>query len=419
MSRARTSAVGQTAIGRALLAAVVLLGPVSTFGWLAANPERDRLFIMPSEHLVVVTIVSFLAVGVALLVIRVALRMEQFQVLLVALGYTCLAGFFAVHAIATPGIFAPIPASTASTATITAPTYGSPSKSSGYAEGYGTSTTTSTPSTSYPSSSEPYGATTTSGSSVAPNAHLHAGNGLPYDYGGTIVGLSAYLSVASASIFFAASYAPIASSLKRRFPLPAGGLALAVILFLIGFGLLSGWQTNIVADLPLSRPPYSYVMAALSAGLLCFTAWHQLRLHLKSGFPMQFSLAMSFILLAQAQVIMITSVFWSISWWGYHVLMLATVILALGALFLELDRRRGLERFLPSEVVERVVSGDFLGLNGERRVVTVLFADLRNSTSLAEHLAADEVVDLLNAYCTIREPIREWRLAASERLVWA
>ena len=350
----------------------------------------------------VVTIVAFLAVGVALLVIRVALRMEQYQVLLVALGYTCLAGFFAVHAVATPGIFASIPmvSSTGASPPLAVATNGSASnKTGGYEEGYGSSS--AAPTTSYPSSTDPYGVPTagmTGNAGTAPNPHLHAGNGLPYDYGGTIVGLSAYLSIASASVFFAASYAPFASALKKRFPLPAGGLALSVILLLVGFGLLSGWQTRIVADVPLSRAPYSYGMAAMSAGLLGFAAWHQLRLHLKSGFPMQFSLAMSFVLLAEAQVIMITSVFWSMSWWGYHILMLAAVILALGALFLELDRRRGLERFLPAEVVERVVSGDCLRLNGERRVVTVLFADLRNSTSLAEHLAADEVVELLNAY---------------------
>ena len=80
MARSRASAFGKMPIGHALLAAIVLLGPAITFGWLAANPERDRLFIMPSEHFMVVTVVALLAVGVALLVIRVALRMEQYQV---------------------------------------------------------------------------------------------------------------------------------------------------------------------------------------------------------------------------------------------------------------------------------------------------------------------------------------------------
>src|SRR5258706_12942195 len=81
--------------------------------------------------------------------------------------------------------------------------------------------------------------------------------------------------------------------------------------------------------------------------------------------------------------------------------MFAATVLALGALFLELDRRRGLERFLPPNVVERVIQGDPLRLEGERQTVTILFADLRGSTALAERLAPEEVVGVLNTYLRI------------------
>src|SRR5207245_9913445 len=88
---------------------------------------------------------------------------------------------------------------------------------------------------------------------------------------------------------------------------------------------------------------------------------------------------------------------WLVWWWGYRVLRFSAVVSLVGALFVELDRRRGLERFLPSEVVERVVSGSLLG-RGERKVATVLFSDLRGSTALEESLPAEEVVELLNDY---------------------
>jgi len=74
------------------------------------------------------------------------------------------------------------------------------------------------------------------------------------------------------------------------------------------------------------------------------------------------------------------------------------VVIALGALFLELDRRRGLERFLSRELVERVIAGDLLRIAGERRTVTLLFADLRGSTTLAEQLAPEQVIAILNTY---------------------
>ncbi len=89
---------------------------------------------------------------------------------------------------------------------------------------------------------------------------------------------------------------------------------------------------------------------------------------------------------------------WTLAWWEYHGLMLAAIAIALVALFIELDRRRGLERFLPPNVVERVIQGDALRLEGERRVVSVMFTDLRGSTALADTLDAETVVGIVNAY---------------------
>src|SRR5207244_12170384 len=92
---------------------------------------------------------------------------------------------------------------------------------------------------------------------------------------------------------------------------------------------------------------------------------------------------------------------WTPAWWEYHGLMLGAVVLALGALFLELDRRRGLERFLPPNVVERVIQGDPLRLEGERQTVTILFADLRGSTALAEPLPPDAFVTAGTQYLRV------------------
>jgi adenylate cyclase len=76
----------------------------------------------------------------------------------------------------------------------------------------------------------------------------------------------------------------------------------------------------------------------------------------------------------------------------------ASINARLRASFAELERRRGLERFLASEAVERVLAGDSLALGGERRVVTVLFADLRSSTELADTLVPTDLVEYLNRY---------------------
>jgi len=54
-------------------------------------------------------------------------------------------------------------------------------------------------------------------------------------------------------------------------------------------------------------------------------------------------------------------------------------------------------RFAPWELIERLTASDLAALSG-RRMVTVLFADLRGFTALCDQLEPEAVVDLLNGY---------------------
>src|SRR5205085_4070577 len=88
---------------RGWLALVLSIAPSAVWVWLLARPDLNSQLVLPSEHFLVVTLISVLAVGVAFLVVRTALVMEQYQVLLIALGFMSMAGFFTIHALATPG----------------------------------------------------------------------------------------------------------------------------------------------------------------------------------------------------------------------------------------------------------------------------------------------------------------------------
>jgi class 3 adenylate cyclase len=326
----------------AAVGAVLL--PLVVIAWLALDPEKNASVIVPNEHFYIVTLVSLLAAVVALLVARAALHLRQFQPLLVALGFLTMAVFFTVHALHTPGIM--------------------------FGGGYGG-----------------YGHGTAYSSAE------------PIDYGGTVVGLSGFLSVfLAAFFFFAASRPPIAEGIRRV--TSAGALTAAVFVGVVAYAALAAWQTEWVANLPLSKPPYAYGVVGAGVALLLVAAWYQYRAYRRSRRPVEGALAVAYVLLAEAQAMMVLTP-WSLMWWQYHVLMLAAVITALTALIVELERRRGLERFLPAEVVERVVTGDLLRLAGERRTVTILFADLRNSTSLAEELPAEQVVHFTNTYVAV------------------
>ena len=335
---------------RPFAAMVVALSPSALLSFLLANPAADVDLNVPLEHFVVTSNVSIVAGAVGLLVARSAIQLRQFRALLVALGFLSMAAIFAVHGLSTPGILE---------------------------------------------------------------------RGTREADAGLVTGVSAQLALWAAAVLFALRYTPLADALGRR--VGARAFAVAVSCALAGYAAVGlGWPEALggLARLLLvgAGGSYSYDYAAPSAAsndgagylpylavattvlLLLFATYRQGAEYLRGRQPMQGALAAAFLLLAQAQVSQLLGPLWKLSWWEYHGLMLAATVLALGAIFVELDRRRGLERFLPPNVVSRVIAGDALRLAGERHEATILFADLRGSTALAERLEPEAVVDVLNAY---------------------
>src|SRR5581483_2485152 len=133
-------------------------------------------------------------------------------------------------------------------------------------------------------------------------------------------------------------------------------------------------------------------------GLLVFSAWRDAVIYRATGRPVNGASVLAFLWLADAQLLMILAPPWTIAWWTYHGLMLGAVVIALSAELVELDRLRDLQRFLAPSVVDRVLSGETPTLVGQRREITILFADLRDSTALAETLEPEEMAQLLNDF---------------------
>src|SRR5436309_12306104 len=338
---------------------VATLLPTALLSWYLSDPARNQPIVIRLEHFVITSNVSVVAALVAFLVARAALGVGHYRALLIALGFACMAAIFAVHGLATPGVLE-------------------------------------------------------QGDREAP-AQL-------------VLGVSAELALAVAAVFFAVRYTPLAAWLERR--LRPEILTVAVVAFLGRYAFVGlGWPAEFAgiarwilasggAAAGYQPSAYGYgipaggdvtggagwVPFAIVAAVLVlygYSAFAQGRDFIRTGLPLQGALAVAYVLLAQAQVSQFLGPIWTPSWWEYHGLMLAAVVLAMGALVLELDRRRGLERFLPPTVVERVIQGDPLRLEGERQTVTILFADLRGSTALAERLAPEEIVGVLNAYLRV------------------
>ena len=146
------------------------------------------------------------------------------------------------------------------------------------------------------------------------------------------VAISAYLSLAVPGLFFAASYAPGIDWLERRLPFwPAGWLVVFVVAGLVAYGAIA-IKTWVLAQLPLSTPPYSTALAIGSILLFFAAAARQARSYRRTRLESQALLVVSFILLAEAAAAMVMFPVWSWGWWYYHLLMLTAVALSLRAL---------------------------------------------------------------------------------------
>ena len=63
--------------------------------------------------------------------------------------------------------------------------------------------------------------------------------------------------------------------------------------------------------------------------------------------------------------------------------------------------RANLARYLSPQIVDQVIKKDVqVNLGGDRKVVTVLFSDIRDFTRISETLPPDQLVQLLNEYFT-------------------
>ena len=344
---------------RPLLLLVAIVSPLAILGWLLATPGVNQPIASPVEHFVITTNVSVITLLVAVLTARAALQLRHYPTLLIAVGFMTMAGIFAVHGLSTPGIL--------------------------------------------------------QRGDKAPDANL-------------VVGVSAQLALLVSALFFAVRYTALTGWLDRHVRPRAllgaalvgiGAYAIVALVYPAWFGGIARWMlvsAGSYADYDPSTYGYGpsftpdamggagalpYVLTTAVVMLFGFAALRQGRDWLRTRLPMQGALAAAYVLLAQAQISQFLGPTWSPSWWEYHVLMLTAAAVALGALFIELDRRRGLERFLPPNVVERVLQGDPLRLEGERLTVTILFADLRGSTALAERLAPEQVVAVLNTYLRV------------------
>jgi class 3 adenylate cyclase len=164
-------------------------------------------------------------------------------------------------------------------------------------------------------------------------------------------------------------------------------------------GLMALWAVWSLAELPPmdrhTAPEQAsgpmVVMAVAAIGLYLWSAWRYLRLWHHRGGLMPVAVAGAFVLLAEAMVVLVFSRAWHLSWWEWHLLMLAAfALVAWGA-----QRQWHEERFADL-YLDQTVSGT--------RDMSILFADLQGFTRWSEAHEPREVTAMLNTYFEVAIP---------------
>ena len=132
-------------------------------------------------------------------------------------------------------------------------------------------------------------------------------------------------------------------------------------------------------------------LAVVSIALYAWTAVQYLALWRRRRGTMPLAVAAAVVLLAEAMVALMFAPNWRLSWWEWHVLMLAAfALVAWGA-----QRQWHEERFA-GLYLDQTTSGT--------RVMSILFADLQGFTTFSETHEPQEVTAMLNTYFEVAIP---------------
>jgi adenylate cyclase len=162
-------------------------------------------------------------------------------------------------------------------------------------------------------------------------------------------------------------------------------------------GLMVLWAVWSLASLPpLNRPPqfaegFPLLLAVPAVLLYGGSAVRYIQLWWRRPSLLLLAVPSAFILLAESMIAMAFARNWRLSWWEWHVLMLAAFALVAVSAQTSWREERFAELYLPQT-------------SAGSREISVLFADLQGFTAFSETHAPDEVARMLNEYFAVAVP---------------
>ena len=210
---------------------------------------------------------------------------------------------------------------------------------------------------------------------------------------GVLLGPNAGFELATPVGLLLAALFAAGASLELRSERAEAVLRLAPALLVALGAMVVGWAAISLAELPPLDDPlaaeeldgWQLVLAAVGVALFGIAASGFLRLHRRRQERFVLAFALAFVLLAEAMVVIAWARNWQVSWWEWHVLMLASFLLIAFVARAEWHE----ERFSALYLDETLAGA---------RDVSVILADLAGYTQFTERHPADDVAAMLNAY---------------------
>lgn len=305
---------------QAALVALALLAPALAFTLLIKVPAADLTLGSPTSHFYIVTAVAALALILAVSVIWASRRLPDARTFFLAMGFVSMATIFFAHGVGTSPLFA--------THTHT----GAESEADEYA---------AAPATTAGPSLGDYGLAAAADSAPPAAATAdHAGHATAAPdpalaktvARGMVVGYSAQLSLVVSAIFFALATIDLPALLSQFIVRRWALCVVLVSLPLVGHVFVALEAPSLISWIPLSSDGVKWAVASIAISCLAFAClrfWQSYRL---AQLPMQGAMAIGMVFLIEAQVFMIEGRLWHLSWWGYHLAMLAGFLVCVVAL---------------------------------------------------------------------------------------
>lgn len=151
------------------------------------------------------------------------------------------------------------------------------------------------------------------------------------------VGWSARASLLSGAILFALGTVRWSDRRAGQLLARRWQLWLAAAVLYLGYAVVAFGFPQPLAVLSTMQPWLNLGLAAISTGLYLWASWSALRRGAREGVALWTAIGLALLLLAQAQLSMVLGPLWAMSWWLYHVLMLAGFLLAVMAISVEYE----------------------------------------------------------------------------------